>query len=127
MYPPPNHRICMLMTTALLLFWSVRTSAFDPAASTDFVMSQDSLYCTACHDGVLATQIHRGHSVDISYSFAQLRSGGKLKPLAILDPALYLPDGRIVCTTCHHPESRYERKLVISNLRSGLCLACHNL
>jgi predicted CXXCH cytochrome family protein len=114
-------------TIGLLLLGSIPTLAFDPAASTEFTMSQDSAYCKSCHDGVLAREIHRGHSVDIDYLFAQMRSGGKLKPKPLLDPALNLQDGRMVCTTCHHPESPYKGKLVISNVGSNLCLACHNL
>ncbi len=117
----------LLLTTALLLFWSVRTLAFDPAASVEVSMSQDSLYCTACHDGVLATQIHRGHPVDTSYLFAQMRSNGKLKPSGALDPAVNLKDGLTACVSCHHPESQQPAKLVLSNVGSRLCLACHNL
>ena len=122
----PN-KIRLLATTALLLFWSVRTLAFDPAATVEVSMSQDTLDCISCHDGVLATQIHRGHPVDISYLFAQMRSKGKLKPPAALDPAIYLKDGQTACVSCHHPESQQPAKLVLSNVGSRLCLACHNL
>lgn len=122
-----HNKIRLLPTTALLLLWSVRTLAFDPAASVEMSMTQDSLHCIACHDGVLATQIHRGHPVDISYLFAQIRSNGKLKPSAALDPAIYLKDGQLVCVSCHHPESQQPAKLVLSNVGSRLCLACHTL
>ncbi|MDZ4346084.1 MAG: hypothetical protein U1E51_27035, partial [Candidatus Binatia bacterium] len=84
MYRHWPNKIRLLLTTALLLLSSVRTLAFDPAASVEMSMSQDTLYCIACHDGVLATQIHRGHPVDTNYLFAQLKSRGKLKPPAAL-------------------------------------------
>jgi predicted CXXCH cytochrome family protein len=122
-----HNKIRLLPTTALFLLWSMRTLAFDPAASVEVSMSQDSLYCTACHDGVLATEIHRGHTVDVNYLFAQLRSNGRLRPPAVIDPAIYFRDGQLVCVSCHHPESQQPSKLVLSNVGSGLCLACHNL
>lgn len=111
---------------ASLLCGAPQAFAFDPQAANEVNMSSNSLYCTICHDGVLAREIHRGHSVDVSYAVAQLRSRGRLKPQAMLDPALSLPNGQLVCTTCHQPQSPFERKLVISNRGSALCLACHN-
>jgi predicted CXXCH cytochrome family protein len=120
----------MLLRSLLLIpivLWPLWCLAFDPAASTEFNYSQATNYCLGCHDGAAAALIHRSHAVDINYLIAQMRSNGKLKPPAALDPAIYLKDGQIVCVSCHHPESQQPAKLVLSNVGSRLCLACHNL
>ncbi len=111
----------------LFLFWLPDSLAFDPAASTEFTMNQESSYCLACHDKVPVSPLHRSHPQDLDYLSAQLRSAGKLRPPALLDPAVYLKDGKMVCTSCHHPESQHPAKLSVSNVGSKLCLSCHNL
>lgn len=111
----------------LVLLWPLWSIAFDTAVSTEFSMDQRSSYCLGCHDRVSATPLHRRHPTDIDYLFAQVKSNGKLNPPALLPPAVYLKDGQIVCISCHHPESTHDTKLVISNIRSRLCLTCHNL
>ena len=115
------------LLSSILVLWPVWCRAFDPAASTEFSLAQGTSYCLGCHDGVLATAVHQSHSVDIDYLLAQMKSRGKLKPPAVLDPAIYLKDGQFVCTSCHHPESPQQSKLVMNNDGSKLCLACHNL
>lgn len=111
----------------LSLLWPPWSKAFDTAVSTEFSLNQRSSYCLGCHDGVAATLVHRSHPTDIDYLLAQVKSNGKLKPPALLDPAVYLKDGQIVCVSCHHPESAHATKLALSNVGSQLCLACHNL
>ncbi|MBI4522574.1 MAG: hypothetical protein HY695_02040 [Deltaproteobacteria bacterium] len=115
------------LTAALLLLWPLWCLAFDPVASTELVLNQTSIYCLDCHDGILATQIHQGHTVGSSYITAQMQSPTKLKPLGALDPTVHLKDGQIVCLTCHYPDSEHDSKLVMSNAGSRLCSACHNL
>jgi predicted CXXCH cytochrome family protein len=56
-----------------------------------------------------------------------MRSNGKLKPPAALDPAIYLKDDKLICVSCHHPDSQNPAKLVMANTGSMLCLACHYL
>jgi len=130
MFPLTTHVKTLILPCALsvavVLLWPLGSLAFDPAVSTEFVLTQGSSYCMDCHSKTATVPLHRSHTVDIDYLLAQARSNGRLKPPALLDPAVYLKDGQMVCTSCHHPESRLEAKLVLSNLRSGLCLACHN-
>ena len=121
----PIHLRFLLSTFFLL--WPLRSLAFDSAVSTEFTLSQGATYCLSCHGGVSGAPLHRSHPVDIDYLMAQSNSRGKLKPPAMLDPAVYLKDGQIVCTSCHHPESQQIGKLVITSVGSKLCFACHNL
>ena len=117
----------LVLLLSLLVLWPLSSVAFEPQVSTEFMLNQASSYCLGCHDGVLATEVHRGHPVDSNYLFAQMKSRGKLKPPAALDPAIYLKDGQTACVSCHHPESQNGAKLVLSNDGSRLCLAWHNL
>jgi predicted CXXCH cytochrome family protein len=115
------------LLSGAVVVWPLWCLAFDPAASTEFSLSQETRYCLNCHDGASAALIHRSHPVDISYLFAQIRSNGKLKPPTALNPAIYLKDDQLICVSCHHPESQNPAKLVMDNTGSMLCLACHNL
>jgi len=116
-----------ILASALLLLWPFSCLAFDPAVSTEFSLEQGSSYCMDCHNSEPVQPMHKSHPVDVDYSTAQSRSRGKLKPLGALDPAILLKNGQMVCTSCHHPDSLQETKLVLSNVDSRLCLACHNL
>lgn len=112
-------------------------------------LSAASLLCLGCHDGVAAPDVFTGphamswmdasaggsrvrrsritsHPVGIAY-----REGveGYVGGSAVVAAGLPLPEGRIQCTTCHDPHNthRHPGMLVISNERSRLCLACHQL
>ncbi|MHC4317018.1 MAG: cytochrome c3 family protein [Planctomycetota bacterium] len=50
-----------------------------------------------------------------------------LKPAASLDRRIRLFDNRVGCGSCHSPFADDEALLVMSNLRSRLCLSCHEL
>lgn len=119
--------INLALLSGAVALWPLWCLAFDPAASTEFSLSQETKYCLNCHDGASAALIHRSHPVDLNYLFAQMRSNGKLKPPPALDPAVYLKDDLLMCVSCHHPESQQPAKLVLSNVDSKLCLACHNV
>ncbi len=116
---------CVLFFIALL--WPAGAQAFDPTATPEFSLAQGTSYCLGCHDKTPINPLHQSHRVDINYVLAQVRSYGKLKPPALLDPAITLRDDQVVCISCHHPESAHATKLVLSNANSRLCLACHNL
>ena len=118
--------VARLLSVVVVLLWPLWCLAFDSEVSTEFSLNQGTSYCLGCHDGVLAALIHRSHPVDVNYLFAQMKSNGKLKPPAALDPAIYLKDDQLICVSCHHPESPQPAKLVLSNVGSRLCLACHN-
>ena len=122
---------------------------FDPQANLPVRWNQDSRLCLGCHDGTLATNIlspdlntilgsfrgetpknfclAQGHPVGIDYRLAQLNSKGRLRDPSMLDPALKLEDGQVSCISCHDPNSRLQKKLVMSNSGSRLCFSCHNL
>ena len=111
----------------IFLFWPLGSHAFDLAVTTEFSLGQETSYCLGCHAKAPVHPLHQSHRVDINYVLAQSRSNGKLKPPALLDPAITLRDNQLVCISCHHPESENTTRLVLSNAGSGLCLACHNL
>lgn len=117
----------LFLLPSLLVLWPLCSVAFEPQVSTEFTLNQASDYCLGCHDGASASLIHRSHPVDINYLFAQMKSSGKLKPPGALDQAVNLKDGLTACVSCHHPESQQLAKLVLTNVGSRLCLACHNL
>jgi predicted CXXCH cytochrome family protein len=99
--------------------------------------------CLGCHDGAVAGDasdarglwgfsagpgpsagIGASHPVGIEY---RRHPGMALKPAASLDRRIRLFDNRVGCGSCHSPFADDEALLVMSNLRSRLCLSCHEL
>ncbi len=120
-----------------------------PYQGLDLTLDEWSLMCLGCHDGVSATDVFssahavgatdqralganqprglRGHPVGIRYPGAGVdgyRSGAWVEGVG-----LPLPDGRIQCITCHDPhnEQGHVGLLQISNERSQMCVACHEI
>jgi predicted CXXCH cytochrome family protein len=101
-----------------------------------------SLGCLGCHDGAVASDasdarglwgsaaagpgpggaIGASHPVGIEY---RRHPGQALKPATVLDRRIRLFDNRVGCGSCHSPFADGEALLVMSNLRSRLCLSCH--
>lgn len=127
---------------------STLTQPLRPFAGFDIELSNWSLLCLGCHDGVTAPDVFssshatsaggqlansrlgatrlRSHPVGVQYPLAN----DKYQPPAAVEAAgLMLPDGRIQCTTCHdaHNTNRHAGMLVISDERSRVCLTCHRL
>jgi predicted CXXCH cytochrome family protein len=96
---------------------------------------QESRSCVECHDGAMAGDpgipgiggAGQGHPVGVKYGSHVQRpsAGGALVNVAALDPRLRLANQQVTCSTCHSPYSRQPRMLVMSNLRSKLCMSCH--
>lgn len=111
--------------------------AFEDGSSSASI----SRSCLTCHDGTIAQNIATatsgpftgqvaaggGHSVGMDYALAQIRSRGKLKPLAVAEAAVQFENGQVGCTSCHNPASRLRFKLVMDNAGSRLCYSCHDL
>jgi len=116
-----------LLVVSLAYFVSSSCLAFDETSSFPVALRLGSHYCQGCHDGVLAIEADRRHSVEIDYLLAQLRSRGKLRDVSQLGPAIQLEDGRVSCLSCHSYTSQLKAKLVTSNDGSRLCFSCHNL
>ena len=84
---------------------------------------------TAANRGFLGEDLSDDHPISFDYTLALANSNGELKPPANLDPRIKLEGGTsLECTSCHNPHSDpYGGKfLAVSNLRSGLCTACHD-
>ncbi|MFQ5849882.1 MAG: cytochrome c3 family protein [Candidatus Binatia bacterium] len=133
----------------LAIFLPTPGLPFDPRGDSGVKVNQGSHGCLGCHDGTLATNIiglgfngkaeiflagaatnsylDGSHPVGIDYRQAQLRSRGRLKDPSLLDPAVKLENGQVVCTSCHDPDSQLRAKLVMRNTGSRLCFSCHNL
>ena len=98
-----------------------------------------SLQCLGCHgqhgegdgggidrNGILR---HAGGRMNhpIARDYAAASRFGHLRPAALLPKKILLPDGRVSCVSCHLGYSKDHGRLVMSNQRSALCLACHDL
>jgi predicted CXXCH cytochrome family protein len=105
-------------------------------------VDDNSRECLSCHDGTLsvesATQI-RGvnwehskdiglsHPISVDYAEVYFKKSRTFHPPQALDSKIRLINGKIGCETCHDHYSELEKKLVMDNFRSRLCLSCHNL
>jgi predicted CXXCH cytochrome family protein len=80
--------------------------------------------CEACHDGtvgpLIVTKVMGAHPVGVIYGRQKsLRNNPR-------DARIVLVNGKVTCVSCHDPYSRKDKKLVMGNENSKLCLSCHN-
>lgn len=105
-------------------------------------LDANSRECLSCHDGTLSRgfdaqvagvnwehtrNIGLSHPIGVDYAEAYRKKPREYHAPGSLDPRLRLTDGKISCETCHDHYSRYPHLLVMENIRSRLCLSCHNL
>jgi len=102
--------------------------------------------CISCHDGSYASSasIRAGmwshgrdfirhdqgsHPIGVLYEDARGRQGAKtdLKPISMVDRRIRFFNGKVGCGSCHDPYSTIEKRLVMSDQGSKLCLSCHIL
>ncbi|MFQ5464814.1 MAG: cytochrome c3 family protein [Thermodesulfobacteriota bacterium] len=102
-----------------------------------------SVKCLSCHDAVFAVEslvesrgplggfyhntmgIGLSHPIGVSYIEARMKSPGAYRPLRDLPDQIKLFGGLVGCGSCHNPYSKQHDRLVMSNERSALCMACH--
>ncbi len=109
-------------------------------------MSRD---CISCHDGSVGSSVElKAGNWRHSTNFLKFDDGGMhpigmnyettrrknwkaaLKPIDMVDKRIrFFGRGhdKMGCGSCHDPFSRSKNKLVISNVHSKLCLACHGM
>ncbi len=115
-----------------------------------------SRLCLSCHDGTIAigmldgmtepipltggittmpfglsnleTDLSDDHPISFAYTSALAAQSGELKDPQTLPAEIDLEDGQMLqCTSCHDPHKDLHGKfLVMSNLNSALCVACHD-
>ena len=107
-----------------------------------------SRLCLTCHDGTAARDTSLGartqrlvgedfpqkfatghqttdHPVGVPYP--NIDKGYRPLTAVVAGGAITLPGGRVECSSCHDPhnEAGEPFMLVVGNVRSALCLACH--
>jgi predicted CXXCH cytochrome family protein len=102
----------------------------------------ESRMCLSCHEDITVTipslyETNRqkrarwkrmsDHPIGMDYQHAATRKSGRYKYPLIGQNRIRLFAGKLGCGSCHSPYSRLKKNLVMSNLRSALCLTCHNL
>ena len=98
-------------------------------------LDASSRQCLACHGdehrGNVRTpgtprQAWGANSHPVGMRYDEAVKNGLYHPAAKLDPAILLPGGKVGCVSCHRGYSQRHGALVRSNLRSALCLSCHD-
>jgi hypothetical protein len=97
----------------------------------------ESQNCLSCHDGMMASDASLGsggvrgahgkdHPVGVAYRNSSKSMGVMpLAPASMLNSRIRLFNQTVGCGSCHSLYSQEDRHLVMSNLRSKLCLSCH--
>jgi hypothetical protein len=106
-----------------------------PAAGS---LDSESNMCVSCHDGTIAgdagthpsmrsTKLANDHPIGVKYARIRPPTEDKINlvPRAALDRRVRLFDENLGCGSCHSVYSKNDHLLVMNNLRSKLCLACH--
>lgn len=107
----------------------------DQKISWETSLDTYTLQCIECHnDKIYVPQGASGigmsgrHNHPVGISFARIagRSARRFNPLSTLPQEIRLYNGKIGCGTCHSGYSKEKYMLVENNLKSRLCLTCHN-
>lgn len=103
--------------------------------------------CLSCHDGSLGSSVKinagswrhstsflehdRGGMHPIGMKYNDLVGKNKkamLRPMELVDKRIrFFDDGKVGCGSCHDPYSSIPKQLVIEDIESRLCFACHKL
>jgi predicted CXXCH cytochrome family protein len=94
--------------------------------------------CVACHDGAIGEVVHasfpalgarigESHPVEIQYDDVAAKSPGRYRARAEVPRALWLPGGRVTCTTCHDGTSAEPSRVAMPLASSRLCFGCHDV
>lgn len=117
-----------------------------------FTINSDSQFCLSCHDGsaidtsayvsagsaiqrITAARPPIGHVKGVDHPFSVDYNSARnfdpnlrLKRPVSIRPPVKLFNGKVECASCHDPHScKNPLFLRISNDRSKLCLACHDM
>lgn len=98
-----------------------------------------SLQCLGCHNsqtdvgGIRVGQngIVRhssgaaNHPIGVAYP--AISRNREFRPKSMLPMAIWLPNGKLSCVSCHQPYKKEHGQLVMPNNRSSLCTQCHDL
>lgn len=104
-------------------------------------LDSESVTCMSCHDGATASDAGSHHSpaamgdkfpadhpIGISLEARNPdREEGTIKPVRSIDKRVRLFRGTVGCGSCHSVYSKQADLLVMSNQRSALCQACHEM
>jgi predicted CXXCH cytochrome family protein len=77
--------------------------------------------------GLQGTDLSDDHPISFKFTADLAQQNGELAPPGSFSEELKLDNnGELQCTTCHDPhDSPYEKLLVVTNLRSQICIECH--
>ena len=106
-------------------------------------LDAESLACMGCHDGTAASDAGANHTkgmggmddrfpsdhpIGIALDVRKPdREDGRMKSKNMIDSRVRLFGGTVGCGSCHSVYSKHEKLLVMSNQRSALCVACHEM
>lgn len=100
-------------------------------------LDKESETCMGCHDGTTASDAgshalpgfsmadRSDHPIGITYRQTNKGSEFRLVDPNRLDKRVRLFDQAVGCGSCHSPYSKQDDLLVMSNVQSRLCMACH--
>lgn len=98
-----------------------------------------SLQCMGCHNNqVDAGGIRVGRNGIVRHSsgaanhpigvpYPTVSRNREFRPKGMLPQAIWLPNGKLSCVSCHQPYKKEHGQLVMPNDRSSLCTQCHDL
>lgn len=100
--------------------------------------------CLTCHDGGHASDVAvdfrnnpgskakhydgtKEHPIGMDYAAYSAIDSHSYKPASAYNSKMIFVNGRVGCLTCHNPLNPEKSHLVMSDIRSALCLTCHNM
>jgi predicted CXXCH cytochrome family protein len=75
--------------------------------------------CLSCHDGIEGPFVNPEDKM-INTDYKSNKSFWHIR-----DSKIVLVNGKVTCVSCHNPYKNEDKRLVISNEGSRLCVTCH--
>ncbi|MHC4779310.1 MAG: cytochrome c3 family protein [Planctomycetota bacterium] len=85
--------------------------------------------CAECHPGEDMTSL-KGPEADLCYRCHDNVTHGISHPVGVkakvnTDPALWMLDGKVACSTCHDPHGKTGHEALLRRTGNALCEPCH--
>ncbi len=120
--PTGSSRMCLSCHDGTIALGAVASSP------TEIPFKGGIRYMPTDSTSYLGTDLSDDHPISFVYDQALSAGDTELKDPSLLPPDVRLENNQLQCVTCHDPhDDTYSQFLVMDNIASSLCIACHDI